>query len=383
MVTVDLGIIKFPLLGLIELSPRKTSLTFLVFIPLFIALTYLFSDQIFFFFQEHFMSGQLALLTIGITQVILYFIMLAVYAPYRTTVPLGVKNYETALQMFKSLRKDPKLAQLNDAVAQKAALNIDKMAPLVKAALGFLPPPFNTIANGFFSGFSQNNYYKNVVIEYWLVKKILFIAIPLFIILTTSSFADQRIKMPLGLLIDIPIYEKSISENYQKEIFYQLLSALWAGLFFTVSGGLLRMLFWLGRKDFRYNFARGCAIISKGHKDKHFKLEYMMLSLNSYDKFLQRTLRVKINELIYLKIMNVVLNNSDKINAIDSHFDSIDRLFPATELSKDSDLQLADNEFFVKGKVQATELLKEWGVVSAAVIPLIVTIIKATFFPAQ
>jgi cadmium resistance protein CadD (predicted permease) len=84
------------------------------------------------------------------------------------------------------------------------------------------------------------------------------------------------------------------------------------------------MLFWLGRKDFRYNFARGCAIISNEHEDGHTKLEYLILSLNSYDKFLQRTLRVKINELIHLKIMKIALNNSEKIRTINSYFDPIE-----------------------------------------------------------
>ena len=85
----------------------------------------------------------------------------------------------------------------------------------------------------------------------------------------------------MGILIDIPLFQKV---KHPQGVFYELLSALWAGLFFTVSGGLLRILFWLGRKDFRYNFARGCAILSKDHKDSPAKLEYLMLSLNSYNK---------------------------------------------------------------------------------------------------
>lgn len=84
-----------------------------------------------------------------------------------------------------------------------------------------------------------------------------------------------------------------------------------------------------------------------------------------------------------MKITKIALDNSKKIKMINSYFDSIDRLSPATELSKDSELLPVDSEFFVKGKVQGTELLKEWGVISAAVIPLIVTVIKAVFFPEQ
>jgi hypothetical protein len=314
------------LFNLIELSPRKISLVFLVFIPAFIAFTYLFRNQIFSFFQIYWMAGALAIMMIGIVEVVLYLIMLAIYAPYGTTGPKGNIRLVYRDKVF---------------------------------------------------SFAAEQYYQNTVIEYWLVRKIILIAIPLFIILTTLSFADPQIKMPLGILIDIPLFQKV---KHSQEIFYQLLSALWAGLFFTASGGLLRILFWVGRKNFRYNFARGCAILSKHRQDSPAKLEYLMLSMNSYNKFLQRTIRVKMNESIQSKIAKATLNNPEKINQIDSYFDFEDNLGPAKELSKLSDLNLANDEFFVKAKVEMLDIVKEWGAVSAVVIPLIVTIVKQILF---
>ena len=128
-----------PLPNLIELSPRKISLVFLVLIPAFIAFTYLFRNQIFSFFQMYW-SGALAIMMIGIIQVVLYLIMLAIYAPYGTTEPKDL------------------LSRVPDKIPDDL---------------------FKSGILGFYT-LSKNQYYINTVIEYWLVRKIILIAIPLF-----------------------------------------------------------------------------------------------------------------------------------------------------------------------------------------------------------
>jgi hypothetical protein len=110
------------------------------------------------------------------------------------------------------------------------------------------------------------------------------------------------------------------------------------------------MLFWLGRKEFRFNFAKGCAFFSKVRLDNHTKLEYLVLSLNSYNKFLQRTVGVRMNELIQSTIARAAINNPERINEIASFFDSQDRLSAATQMSKMPILNLINDKFFVKAK---------------------------------
>jgi hypothetical protein len=149
--------------------------------------------------------------------------MLAIYAPYKTTTPSEVKRFELQYLEYKE-KRSKKAAPATDKVTQALDLlqNVTEL--------------WNTAS--FFNRIKQ--YYQNVVIEYSLVRKIIIIAVPLFIIITTLSFVDQNIRLSFGLLIDIP---SSQNEEKKYEAFYALLSGLWAGLFFTVSGGLLRMFF--------------------------------------------------------------------------------------------------------------------------------------------
>ena len=46
-------------------------------------------------------------------------------------------------------------------------------------------------------------------------------------------------------------------------------------------------------------------------------------------------------------------------------------------------MNLVNDEIFVKGKVEMLDIVKEWGAVSAVVIPLIVTVVKQIFFPGK
>jgi hypothetical protein len=317
----------------IQLPPKDLSLIFLVIIPIFIAVSYVVRDQISSFFQMYFMSGDLAITIIGIIEIGSYLIMLYMYVPY--------KGRTLAFNLWKPLYT-------------------------------ILKNPLSII----FGGFESSSYlYREIVIEYSLVTKIILIAVPLFIIITTLSFVEPRIRMPFGLLVNT-IMTFQQTQKIQYDMLYELLSALWAGLFFTVSGGLLRMLLWVGGKESRYNFARGWAIVSKEKGDNHTKLEYLMISMNSYNKFLQRTLRVRINEQIHSKIARVAVDTPEKIDEIDAFFDSDDKLSPAAQMSKLQDLNPVNDEFFVKAKIPAIDIIKDWGAVAAVVIPLVITIIK-------
>jgi hypothetical protein len=163
-------------------------------------------------------------------------------------------------------------------------------------------------------------FFKNVVLEYRLVKKIIYVALPLFIILTSLSFIQQNITLPFGLLI-----ENSSQVRPSPISIYDILSAIWIGLFFTVSGGLLRMLFWLGRKEFRYNFAVGCAEMSQDKeegqdKEEEQQLEYLLLSLESYNKYLRGLLKLRVNDLIFSNIALIYFDHKDEIKGIAASF---------------------------------------------------------------
>jgi hypothetical protein len=124
---------------------------------------------------------------------------------------------------------------------------------------------------------------ENIVVEYEYIKKITFVALPFFIVLTATSFVDHNIRIPSLLLTEYPF---TASFSPMPISIYEVLSSLWAALFFVVSGVLLRMLFWLGRKEFRYYFARGCAKRSRREYGIR-QIRYVMLALDYYNRYLQ------------------------------------------------------------------------------------------------
>jgi hypothetical protein len=359
--------------NLIEISPRKISILFLILIPTFITLTYIFRNQIFSFFQLYLTSGALAISIIGIIELALYFLMLAIYAPYKTATPADIREDVRLYAESKSRLKKSKASIPNPT--GESSMDTPGKSPLNKSLEELKLDAEKTESHNLELGIKR--YYMNVVIEYELVRKIILIAVPLFIILTTLSFVEPKVRLSFGVLMDIPLFKNGGTES---ELLYALLSGLWAGLFFTVSGGLLRMLFWLGRKSFRYNFAKGSAIFCRENQESHAKLEYLMLSLNSYNRFLQRILKLKINELALSKIVKSTLNEYRKIDTVSSYFDSEDTLYPATQLNS-PELVPTNDEFLVKGKTERSDIIKEWGAVSAALIPLAITVIKELFYP--
>jgi sporulation protein YlmC with PRC-barrel domain len=228
------------------------------------------------------------------------------------------------------------------------------------------------------SNIDDSTFSRNVVIEYEYVKKVASIVLPFFIILTAASFVEHDIRIPPLLITEYPLTAPvslatiSISE---------VLSSSWAALFFVISGVLLRMLFWLGRKEFRYYFARGCAEISQseyGVKLTRVKqIRYMMLALDSYNKYLKRYLGIQINDKVYSKVALKFLTDKDELKSISSSFKDNDELHPAEYLSDSQKISLPPEEqFLVKGKESVRQIIIEWGAVAAVVIPLLVTVIK-------
>jgi len=196
-------------------------------------------------------------------------------------------------------------------------------------------------------------FYKNIVIEYEFIKKITYVALPLFIIITATSFIDHNIKIPQLLLTESPF---TTSFSPSPISIYEILSSLWVALFFVISDVLLRMLFWHGRKELRYYFAKGCAEISKyGNNVK--RMRYLILSLNSYNKYLQRYLKMQINDNVFSLIANKVLIDENELTNISSTFESDDELSAVKYLSKS--IKLSEGQFLVKSRVTVRQIIIE------------------------
>jgi hypothetical protein len=79
----DLASLSTVLQYLVKPTPR-TSIFFLITVPCYIALTYLFRFEIFSFFETYSKSGGLVIFVIGLSEVVLYLLMLIIYVPYST-----------------------------------------------------------------------------------------------------------------------------------------------------------------------------------------------------------------------------------------------------------------------------------------------------------
>ena len=206
--------------------------------------------------------------------------------------------------------------------------------------------------------------FESAVSEFELVRKILYVAIPLLIFFTVIEF--------LKPLIEQFVSEEVVAMFTENIVFYSARGFL----FLTVLAGLLKAVFALSRKRFRLYFAKGCLSIAKNSNDEVEKMEYVIKALNSYNSFLKRHIKLEINEIkkIYSKITTLPSKEkSDTVNRIIKSFESGDTLEPVRYLSSLHDNKtesfLTEEPLEQKIKLQVTY--------AAGIIPVILTVIQS------
>jgi YVTN family beta-propeller protein len=150
----------------------------------------------------------------------------------------------------------------------------------------------------------ENRGFHTAVIEYEYVKKILYVTVPLFIVLTaltTIPFIQGQLELPVKSYLSISL----------KVVLQQPAFRVAQGIaFFIVFAGLLKLIFAVARKKFRLYYAKGCFEIinkweyNKDKKDEVQKMGYVIKGLNSYNLYLHRHLNLHIPQMqsIYSKI---------------------------------------------------------------------------------
>jgi hypothetical protein len=126
--------------------------------------------------------------------------------------------------------------------------------------------------------------YRSAVIEYEYVKIILYIAVPLFILLTALPYFNGIISKY------IPITFTEIYNNTTYKIAQTV-------LLFVVLAGILKMILAVFRKKFRLYFARGCFLISTDKQDETEKIYYLIKGLESYNSYLKRNFNLQLNNI--------------------------------------------------------------------------------------
>jgi hypothetical protein len=237
--------------------------------------------------------------------------------------------------------------------------------------------------------------YDNVVLEYEFVKKLLFVIVILLAIvliilysnlfyqnntltnntstnntltnnnLTVSNMLREKPSLNPSLIVFDMLREKP-SLNPSLIVFSTILT-------YIAIAAILRIATQNLKREFRFYFAKGCCKIMSNKNDKVEKIKYLFLLLSSYNKYLQRNLKIEINDI--KKIYSIILSRetNQQIEIIESICVSLegDKLKLARYLFL---LQnIPDSEFYIK--VSLFEQLKPIGAFLGAIITIIISII--------
>ena len=147
-------------------------------------------------------------------------------------------------------------------------------------------------------------------------------------------------------------------------------------LAYIAIAAILRIITHNFKREFRFYFAKACCKIISGKNDEVEKMKYLFLLLSSYNKYIQRNLRIQINDI--KKIYSIILykDTNQQIEIIESICASLegDSLKLARYLS--SLQKIPDSEFYIKESL--FQQLRIIGVFLAAAIPIIISIIQFT-----
>jgi hypothetical protein len=195
--------------------------------------------------------------------------------------------------------------------------------------------------------------YSNVALEYIFIKKFLLILIPLMILLNLS-------------LLEV---EGSEVDNVEFSEDYYILLRLDILLSFIILAAFIRLITQVGKEDFRFYFAKGCCNIISEKKDNFEKMKYIFPLLSSYNKYLERHLKIKkdINK-IYSIILSKDIKERDQITKSICNSLQGDKLNLAKYLL--SLHQIPDSEYYIKESL--IDQLRVIGVFLAAAIPIII-----------
>lgn len=251
----------------------------------------------------------------------------------------------------------------------------------------FPPYPFPNSIKYYF----KKRGYENAVVEYEVSKKVLFVAVPAFIILAVvlpNSNIEAGTKdfgIDLSTVLGDPIFR--FIQNY---------------LLLVVFAGALKVMFVLLRRDFRLYYAKGCfkKIILQSDQNEIDVMNYLKKGLVAYNSYLRRNLNLQIKnleEVIYkisianqkkrnlmIREISIAFNKDDKQTMEYFHqaqmFLQSNKLklenLTLTPLRKlyDYSQPLKPNEFLTEQSF--TERIKDKIALIATIPPLVISIIE-------
>jgi hypothetical protein len=228
--------------------------------------------------------------------------------------------------------------------------------------------------------YSSEKYFKKrgseeALVEYHYIKKILYVIVPLLFITVLID------KVFYSVIIEILVrdFPDSNAWDYVYSLFYgdYYLIAFGSNLAYSIIAGIIRISIHIGRKDFRFYFAKACFGVVYKSIDNIKKAKYFIMGIRSYDKYLQKNVGVEIKDVdkIYSRVLtsNTAIDQNEVIQSITIAFDNNDKLRPANKLSKM--LNTDEIEDFLIEKSLLTKI-KDLSLFLATMIPVIIAIIQ-------
>lgn len=159
--------------------------------------------------------------------------------------------------------------------------------------------------------------FENAVIEYEFVKKILLVTLVLLISILVFTillaFIHSYFPPPLNRVLNPAILTapRAGEEILPLHIIYYLRFYI----FIIVVGAFLKILFAVGKPEFRLYYAMGCFRLIRQIENEVEKMSHVIKGLNSYNKYLKRCTNLQINDLtkIYSKISSAEQEQREKI----------------------------------------------------------------------
>lgn len=112
---------------------------------------------------------------------------------------------------------------------------------------------------------------ENVIIEYEMLKKIVYGLFPLFIFAFVYLIGGTMKENPLGIII------KFLGDPVLKSLFVTIIGVT----FFIVGSALLKIILLIARKEFRFYFAKVLFRAISKKEDEAEKIRYLVRALNS------------------------------------------------------------------------------------------------------
>ncbi len=221
-------------------------------------------------------------------------------------------------------------------------------------AVPYFNRPFATPAGEYFKKYG----YEKTVIEYNFIKKITYVSF-ILVILSIFLFYSYEIINP--------------EDEPHDTIQIILAIGVAAGTVSYIS--FVRLGSHLISKEFRFHYARGCMRIALKQKQEYKKIQYAVAAIDSYDKFLDRHIKHKLNYVA--KIVSNLSIDSEKMN--EENLKKMAQAFEETELKPLSYfktlLNIETTESILM-KTSFAEKLRVWFPIILAIIASTVSIVN-------